>query len=75
MTIILLLISLLNGLYLFTTIRTYHLHLRDNLVDSPRARMVRMDMTTAARDMDTRPAPSLLWRLARGLGLHIASGW
>ncbi|KAF8607862.1 hypothetical protein BDV93DRAFT_467499 [Ceratobasidium sp. AG-I] len=75
MTILLLGISVLNALYLFTTIRSYHLHLRDNLVDSPRARMVRMDMTTAARDMDNRPPPSLIWRLARGLGLHISSAW
>ncbi|KAF8760213.1 AAA domain [Rhizoctonia solani] len=48
-TILLLLGSLLNTLYLFTTIRTYHLHLRENMVDSPRAKMVQMDMTSAAR--------------------------
>jgi hypothetical protein len=75
-TILLLLVSLLNTLYLFTTIRAYHLHLRDsNLVDSPRARMVRMDMAGATRDMDTGPAPSLIWRVTRGLDVHMASGW
>lgn len=75
MTIVLLLISLLNTLYLFTATRTYHLHLRENLVDSPRARMVRMDMTDAVRDMDTGPTPSLAWRIVRGLGAHVASAW
>lgn len=75
MTILLLLVSLLNTLYLFTAVRTYHLHLRDNPVDSPRARMVPMDMTNAARDMDTRTQPSLVWRLVRGLGAHVAAAW
>ncbi|CAE6518195.1 unnamed protein product [Rhizoctonia solani] len=74
-TILLLLGSLLNALYLFTTIRTYHLHLRENMVDSPRAKMVPMDMTNAARDMDTQPTPSLAWRVIRGLGTHMASAW
>ncbi|CAE6538459.1 unnamed protein product [Rhizoctonia solani] len=74
-TILLLLGSLLNALYLFTTVRTYHLHLRENMVDSPRAKMVHMDMTNAARDMDTQPTPSLLWRVVRGLGTHMASAW
>ncbi|KAH7343652.1 hypothetical protein B0J17DRAFT_713817 [Rhizoctonia solani] len=74
-TILLLLGSLLNALYLFTTVRTYHLHLRDNMVDSPRAKMVHMDMTSAARDMDTQPPTSLVWRAVRGLGIHIASAW
>ncbi|CEL59689.1 hypothetical protein RSOLAG1IB_03622 [Rhizoctonia solani AG-1 IB] len=74
-TILLLLGTLLNTLYLFTTIRTYHLHLRENMVDSPRAKMVNMDMTNAARDMDTQPASSLVWRIVRGLGTHVASAW
>ncbi|CAE6445160.1 unnamed protein product [Rhizoctonia solani] len=74
-TILLLLGSLLNALYLFTTVRTYHLHLRDNMVDSPRAKMVHMDMTSAARDMDTQPPSSLVWRVVRGLGTHMASAW
>ncbi|KAF8709476.1 AAA domain, partial [Rhizoctonia solani] len=75
LTILLLLGSLLNTLYLFTTIRTYHLHLRENMVDSPRAKMVHMDMTSAARDMDTQPTSSLVWRVIRGFGTHIASAW
>ncbi|KEP53489.1 putative transmembrane protein [Rhizoctonia solani 123E] len=74
-TIVLLLGSLLNALYLFTAIRTYHLHLRENMVDSPRAKMVHMDMTNAARDMDTQPTRPLVWRVLRGLGTHIASAW
>ncbi|CAE6424519.1 unnamed protein product [Rhizoctonia solani] len=74
-TILLLLGTLLHTLYLFTTVRTYHLHLRDNMVDSPRAKMVRMDMTSAARDMDTQPASSLVWRVVRGLGTHMTSAW
>ncbi|KAG8770157.1 hypothetical protein FRC12_004474 [Ceratobasidium sp. 428] len=75
MTIFLILGSLLNCLYLFTNTRSYQLHLQSNMVDSPRAKMVRVDMTPAARDMDNRPPPSLVWRLARGLSVHLASAW
>ncbi|KAG9091622.1 hypothetical protein FS749_016407 [Ceratobasidium sp. UAMH 11750] len=74
-TCLLLIGSLLNCLYMFINTRSYQLHLRENMVDSPRAKMVRMDMTTAARDMDNQRASSLTWRLARGLGLHITSAW
>ncbi|QRV87409.1 hypothetical protein RhiJN_15427 [Ceratobasidium sp. AG-Ba] len=73
MTIILLILSLVNCLYVFTDIRSYHLHLQQNPVNSPHAKMVRVDMSNVARDMDNRPAPSLIWRLARGLGVHLAS--
>ncbi|KAG9126488.1 hypothetical protein FRC07_003234 [Ceratobasidium sp. 392] len=75
MTFFLLIGSLLNCLYMFTSIRSYQLHLRDNMVDSPRAKMVQVDMTTATRDMDNRPTPSLTWRLANALKFRLAATW
>ena len=70
MTALLFCASLFTAFRLFSSIKLYNLHLRQNLVNSPSAEFVSTEL-----DFTPLEAPSLAWRLFSWLRYHFSVSW